>query len=1209
MKFGLGGPDVPVELIRAQERGECVFVCGAGVSRTIGLPSFDELTEAIYAALHEHWEAHPAEREAMDQRRGRALDRALFALQLRLSGTDKRRGAEVRRRIVDAVQRALPIPRRKLSAHLDILRLSRDAEMRPCVVTTNFDTLFERAWRRSRATTLASYAVAAMPPPGSAEFSGIQHLHGRIEDRGLQLPRSDLILNSADFGEAYLRSGWAARYVYDLARTAVIVIVGYGVDDPPVRYMLEVLTADRSRYTDLRDIYAFVPCRIDPAARETERARWQARGVTPILYDCNDPADHSALYATVQAWAGYAEDPATWQRATAAALFARSPDQLEAHEWDQLTWTLQRGDGPKILADANPEAGWASHLQARKLIGVPQTSVGRWVTKRLADRHMIDAALQHLTFDDEAIWRLENALEDPSDLPRHYHQAWSLIFDNLNRRRRPGGMDWHLLMRRIRHGQIDVPIQRQIARSLRPQLSVGRALRWPGMPEPSGNGLHDLIRLDFITRQPWQELLKAWPRGEELSLLRRLDLALAEALEDAREYGFLEDWRDRTSDDVRSVSRHAQDHHHDGFYPIIRVMADLLERLVESDRAAARALAQQWTQAREALPQRLHLHALSLAAAFTADEAAAWLRSSDDERFWGLDYRREVMRLLAERWPEFSAEDRLALERRIADEMPLSLFREEVRASPEIPAIVDHETFTRLSRLAVTPPGLSEFGARKLAHIAEAHPHWVASGERDDFSSWSTERIGEQGDPELLANIPHERLVQQAAAVAESDPMNQGEIWRRFCQVEPQRAFAGLRATAARDETAGHAWTPYFWALDDLEEPDLQRQTLDFLLASPDLDLGPFAHAVVNWLERKREALRSLCGDDPEPLLALWDRLATALFGRIDADEHELPFDDPITAVLNRGEGKLARVLVSELSDRQRQRGEGIAADLVDRFTLLAVETSNKGFVGRAALTWDLTFLHALDPEWTRTYLEPLLDWSHPEAAGHWAAYSHAHTLMDVDQFARLKANFLEAFRRPAGDSAVEGLTTRLVQMVRQRHFPLTDRYDLEPEEARQALRWSEEARRTASFILFKRLEQVSPEVAANLWRSDVGPTFIDLWPMEPQLGREDSTLYLSWMAQRCGSAFPEAVDTVAPALLATSRAAHGLIMHLDDEKGEVLRRFPDAALKLIDLLVDRQSPPEDLTEALETLAAAKPAVRRHPTYNQLLGIARRNAS
>jgi hypothetical protein len=37
------------------------------------------------------------------------------------------------------------------------------------------------------------------------------------------LDESDLVLTSAEFGDAYLRSGWASRYVYDLVRAYTVV--------------------------------------------------------------------------------------------------------------------------------------------------------------------------------------------------------------------------------------------------------------------------------------------------------------------------------------------------------------------------------------------------------------------------------------------------------------------------------------------------------------------------------------------------------------------------------------------------------------------------------------------------------------------------------------------------------------------------------------------------------------------------------------------------------------------------------------------------------------------------------------------------------------------------------------------------------------------------------------------------------------------------
>ena len=145
------------------------------------------------------------------------------------------------------------------SQHRTIVRLSRDLDNRILVVTTNFDTLLERAAaevEQSETPRDISFAGQALPAPGSPSFSGIIHIHGRLADRSLGLEATPLVITSADYGDAYMRSGWASRFLFDLARCKTIVLVGYGASDAPVRYFLNVLEADRVRFPDLKPVYA-----------------------------------------------------------------------------------------------------------------------------------------------------------------------------------------------------------------------------------------------------------------------------------------------------------------------------------------------------------------------------------------------------------------------------------------------------------------------------------------------------------------------------------------------------------------------------------------------------------------------------------------------------------------------------------------------------------------------------------------------------------------------------------------------------------------------------------------------------------------------------------------------------------------------------------------------------------------------------------------
>ena len=83
MRFRQNGPDIPDELVALQERGDTIFICGAGVSRMVDLPSFRGLVESVYEDLGEDWRQHPAENEVMleDGRLAHQYDRLLRILE------------------------------------------------------------------------------------------------------------------------------------------------------------------------------------------------------------------------------------------------------------------------------------------------------------------------------------------------------------------------------------------------------------------------------------------------------------------------------------------------------------------------------------------------------------------------------------------------------------------------------------------------------------------------------------------------------------------------------------------------------------------------------------------------------------------------------------------------------------------------------------------------------------------------------------------------------------------------------------------------------------------------------------------------------------------------------------------------------------------------------------------------------------------------
>ncbi len=94
---------------------------------------------------------------------------------------------------------------------------------RPRLLTTNFDTLFERAAQQA-GVALMSHAHKSIPRPGGPRDYGILHLHGRLADDTLNLEGSDLILTSADFGEPIMALAVLFGVDRDIDPVSVFVI-------------------------------------------------------------------------------------------------------------------------------------------------------------------------------------------------------------------------------------------------------------------------------------------------------------------------------------------------------------------------------------------------------------------------------------------------------------------------------------------------------------------------------------------------------------------------------------------------------------------------------------------------------------------------------------------------------------------------------------------------------------------------------------------------------------------------------------------------------------------------------------------------------------------------------------------------------------------------------------------------------------------------
>ncbi len=311
ISLGSGRTAIPERLLLAHAHDEVLFIVGAGISQPAGLPDFRKLVLKVYEQI----------------------DRAVYAVISNIPGTacnqwsmdlsnlDPPQAAEIKRFIGGDYDVVLGMLERRMdtqahgNSHVRqvIANELRSPEIKPAgihralmqladrsgavtIVTTNFDLLLEDVAKRLR-PAIQTYTLGGMPRPGQgSDFAGVFHIHGALDRDATRI--SDLVVTDQDFGEFYLRRRVVPDFIYDAARLFNLVLVGYSANDPPMRYLLNAVAADGTRFGDFKERFAFVGTSAPDAVGIED---WKGRGITAIPYSAEN--GHSELFNTLEQWA------------------------------------------------------------------------------------------------------------------------------------------------------------------------------------------------------------------------------------------------------------------------------------------------------------------------------------------------------------------------------------------------------------------------------------------------------------------------------------------------------------------------------------------------------------------------------------------------------------------------------------------------------------------------------------------------------------------------------------------------------------------------------------------------------------------------------------------------------------------------------------------------------------------------------------------
>jgi hypothetical protein len=339
--FVTNGPDIPERLLQAHEEGRVVFFCGAGISYPAQLPGFSGLVKKLY----EEMGVLPNTIQEAAIKAGQ-FDTAIGLLEADIvGGRDNVRKAIAR--ILTPDDFSTPSA---TATHEALLMLGRNRSGRLHLVTTNCDRLFEEVVHR-KGQTVEWFTAPLLPVPKD-RWDGLVYLHGLLPSTPTSNELDRLVVSSGDFGLAYLTERWAARFVSELFRNYSVCFVGYSINDPVLRYMMDALAADRLLGESPPEMFAFGSYSKGKERKSSDE--WRSKNVTPILYRMHN--HHAYLHKTLRAWAKTYRDGVRGKQMLIAKHATTPPIAPSRSDFavGRVLWALTDGLAAKHFADLNP---------------------------------------------------------------------------------------------------------------------------------------------------------------------------------------------------------------------------------------------------------------------------------------------------------------------------------------------------------------------------------------------------------------------------------------------------------------------------------------------------------------------------------------------------------------------------------------------------------------------------------------------------------------------------------------------------------------------------------------------------------------------------------------------------------------------------------------------------------------------------------------
>lgn len=1254
MQFLPKGPDIPEELLRLHEEGRVVFFCGSGVSMNAGLPDFKGLVKQIWDEVGNN-DRSPEENNY--EQTGR-YDAALGYLETKFDDVGMPNDAGKMRHGLASVLSRWQKKKDYTLTHRSVLTLAktRGEHAKLHLVTTNFDRLFEEARKDSHSHS-NSYVAPLLPVPKMTNWDGIVYLHGLLPKGHDEAALKDIVVTSGDFGRAYLKERWAARFVTELFREFVVCFIGYSLADPVMRYLADAIDADNAIGEPTNPIFLFV-------TNKDSVGFVRSKSIKCISYSEED--NHRLLHETLAEWANTYSRGAYGKESIIDANADVDPDKATDEIFiEQMAWALSDRDGvgAKRFAHHNPVPSlhWAKILLSNRWLvpGIDRTEKTSLLRLSSLDKsqdirqeHIWYWFLRHLA-EPEAAWLvlcerkflhprfrqlLSQELTDQisskkinansnssattsKTLTPGMYRLWRLILAGKVACRLDRSNDSYFdLLQRIQNDELDYAILKSLQKFLTPIICLGHTRLPDANRHSSVDEQQDPLsffdwNLDLASGQglgkTFLKEFKGAFRGKLAKLFDCIETALVDGLEALQ---YLDPNGERSFNviyGIPSIEDHSQNKNRLNDWPVVvYLLRDAWLELADNDKRKARSAFWRWISSEHLVLQRIALFASKRSDVVDPHEWFESLIGNSGALLWGAAEQREVMRLLATTAQNLSANDLASLADTIAEGPPPNLF--SLVDKHKAKQISDHEVWLRLKKIECCGVELPTKARQKLESLSEQNPAWgLLPNHREEFPFW----MYGTGDPDFEAEKQHilvpesqEEMVNWLIDDIDNprNTFNADDNWRHVCRENPKSALDGLNRlalvgkwNAQRIDEALQVWREESLIAYGQRFAELLRSSC------PDGTFTKIAHSLAFWCE---EAAKTKFVSD-EWLVQIAERILSMSY-QSDMPEKTNTLDsDPVSVAINHPVGIITGILLDRCFGETIHKDEGIPPIYKKFFSSICSTRSLSLRHGRIVLASRIVGLYYADEVWVRKSILPLFDWDQDlfEARAIWCGF--LWTGRPLPPLMReIKTDFLKSAEhiKELGDSERQFCAIlTLMGLWREPGWCDEDHKavfarlpTLQLEHCAETL--MEYQTRWFDSDAGKMDERLLPE---RVWTEDVRPFIQAFWPKDSQKLSKQIGDSFAQLVIGTGKEFPDARHELGWILKACN-GENARCLYPMKNQTRCLQDFPEESLDFL-LVVSKKikwmSPV--LKECLDEIVKARPTLINDERYLKLLAI------